>query len=268
MFGRKYLGVAKLGLQENLEYRFNFFTTFIFVLAPLAVHISLWIAVYATGVRTIAGYSFEMMMTYTILGHLLEKFTGEVNIQIKTSADIREGLISRYLVKPIDYFTSEIAILFSNRIIYFVTLIIPYLLVILATRKYFMFNSDPILLLLFVISIFMAIILSFLLNHLLGLLTFWLKEINSLYVFTQSTFSFFAGGYFTLNFLPQGVYDVLMYLPLPYTLFFPTTIYLKKYTLSQIGWHMLIAAAWIVLLFIINKIVWRRGIRRYTSDGI
>ncbi|MHC1683132.1 MAG: ABC transporter permease [Clostridiaceae bacterium] len=270
MFYRKYLGVAKIGLQESLEYRFNFFTTFIFILAPLLVHICLWQAVYGSGVTAeqMAGYSFEMMITYTIVGHLLDKFTCEVNLQLITSAEIREGLISRYLVKPISYFMYDVAILFSNRLIYFITLIVPYSIVVFFSRKIFIFNYNPLMIILFILSIFIAILISFMLNHLIGLATFWLKEVTSLYVFTQSTFAFLAGGYFALDLLPSKVYDLLMMSPFPYILYFPISIYMNKFSLSEILHYLIISIIWMIILFIMNIYVWRRGLKRYTADGI
>lgn len=267
---RKYVAVSKISIQDNMEYRFNFFTTFIFILAPLAVHLSLWYAVYGAGVtaKQMSGYTFEMMMTYTILGHLLDKFTSEVNLQLKTSAEIREGLISRYLIKPIDYFLYDISVLFANRTVYFITLIIPYLAVILVCRNVFLFNFDPLKLFLFVVSIFLAILLSFMVNHLIGLVTFWLQEVTSLYVFTQSTFLFLAGGYFTLDLLPTPIYDFLMNTPFPYMLYFPVALYMNKFSMAEAANCFLVSVIWLIVLTVLNKVVWNLGIRRYTADGI
>ncbi len=267
---RKYLGAVNLGLQENMEYRFNFFTTFIFILAPLIVHICLWVAVYGGGVtaQQMAGYTFEMMMTYTIIGHLLDKFTSEINLQLKTSSEIRDGLISRYLVKPVDYFYLDIASLFANRIVYFLTLSVPYLIVIVITRDYLIFNTNLVILSFFLLSLLMAILLSYMVNHLIGLVTFWLQEVTSLYVFTQSTFLFLAGGYFTLDLLPKSVYEFLMLTPFPYMLYFPITLYMGRYTVMESVYYLGICLVWIIFMFFLNKLVWKLGLKRYTADGI
>lgn len=266
----KYIGAFKIGLQENLQYRFNFFTTFIFIIAPLLVHLFLWTAVYGSGVgpKQMAGYTFSMMMTYTILGHLIDKFTNEVNHQLQVSAEIRDGVINRYILKPMDHLMFETAIVLSHRVIYFVVLILPYLGIIFLARKIFLFNANPLMILFFCINIFIGILLGFLVNHLVALSTFWLKEVTSLYVFTQSTFLFLSGGYFTLDFLPAGAYNILMMTPLPYMLFFPVKIFLGSLSYTDIWRGMLISITWIMLLILINKTVWDLGLRGHNADGL
>ena len=266
----KYLSIMKVSMQDNLEYRFNFFTTFIFMIAPLAVHICLWSTVYGVGVSedNLSNYSYQMMLTYTILGHCLDKFTGDVNLQLRVSSEIRDGVISKYLLLPVSYFNTNVSYLITNRLVYFVTLIIPYLAVIFCFRSQFMFNTEPLYYLVFIVAILMAIFISFMVNHLIALATFWLKDVTSLYVFTQSTFSFLAGGYFTLDLLPAWAFNLLMHTPFPYILYFPVAIYMKKLDPGQIQHYGLIACIWIVILLVLNAIVWKRGVKRYSADGM
>jgi ABC-2 type transport system permease protein len=270
MQSSKYLSIIKISMQDNLEYRFNFFTTFIFMIAPLAVHICLWTTVYGVGVseENLSNYSYQMMITYTILGHCLDKFTVDINQQLRVCNEIQDGVISKYLLLPVSYFNTNVSYLITNRIVYFVTLIIPYLLVIFCFRSQFMFNSDLMYFLIFIIAILAAIFISFMVNHLIALVTFWLKDISSLYVFTQSTFSFLAGGYFTLDLLPTWAFNLLMHTPFPYILYFPVAIYMKKLDLGKIKYYGMIAGIWIVVLLILNSIVWKRGVKKYSADGM
>lgn len=266
----KYLALIKVSMQDNLEYRFNFFTTFIFMIAPLAVHICLWSTVYGVGVskENLSNYSYYMMITYTILGHCLDKFTGDVNLQLRVSAEIRDGVISKYLLLPVSYFKTNVSYLITNRMVYFVTLIIPYLLVIFCFQKQFLFNGSIVYFLIFFIAIQEAIFISFMVNHLIALATFWLKDVSSLYVFTQSTFSFLAGGYFILDLLPGWAFNFLMHTPFPYILYFPVAIYMKKLTLSQVAYYEVVECIWLAILLILNAIVWKRGVKRYSADGM
>ena len=72
---------------------------------------------------------------------------------------------------------------------------------------------------------------------------------------------------FPLNILPPTVGEFLSYTPFPYLLFFPVSIYLNQVTGPALYRGLLIQAFWIGVAFLLAKMVWHRGIKKYGAVG-
>jgi ABC-2 type transport system permease protein len=80
--------------------------------------------------------------------------------------------------------------------------------------------------------------------------------------------NFFSGAYFTLALLPASILKVAMFMPFAYTFYVPTQIYLGKMSISE-GWSgLLVSIVWLFVLYVIIKIIWKRGLKKYDSVGI
>lgn len=97
---RKYYWVFKSEIQNILEYRFNFLSSFLFSLVPLGVNVLLWITVSKNN------SSFEMnigeIISYYLIILVSSNLT-EPSIVSQISKDIRLGDLNKYLVKPCNY---------------------------------------------------------------------------------------------------------------------------------------------------------------------
>lgn len=79
---------------------------------------------------------------------------------------------------------------------------------------------------------------------------------------------FFAGGYFPLSLLPSGFVTVSFFLPFAYSIFVPAQLYLSKIS-PWIGLQGLgVQLVWILILALIIKLVWFKGLKRYEGVGI
>lgn len=92
-----------MGLQEAMEYRFDFVMTLISMIFPVITSVCLWTAVNeSTNSIETTGYTYPQLLLYTILAALMSKlittgFENEIN------EDIKMGGLNKYLVKPISY---------------------------------------------------------------------------------------------------------------------------------------------------------------------
>lgn len=265
----KYIEIVKLQLQDGMVHRFNFFTASFFLALPIVSHLCVWLAMYRAGIteEAMKGYTLPMIITYTLLGHFVDKFSNEVLVQLKVATDIKDGLLSKYLIKPLDSILSEFAIYCANNIVNFITIVWIYIVLIFCYRKTFVFDMNGIKILLSIIYFLNAVFLGFLLNHIIGTFTFWLKEASALYIFTQSTFLFLSGGYIPLDLLPEVVYQFLMFTPFPYLLYFPVSIYVKNYVASEMLIYMMIGFGWSIILFLLDRMLFKKGLEKYTASG-
>ena len=102
---KKYWHVINVGIQNNLTYRFNFLARTLFGLIPLMAILYLWRTIYAgkDAKAIISGYTLAEMISYYLLVTVVDALTAVNEDDWQSAADIKDGNISQFLLKPIDY---------------------------------------------------------------------------------------------------------------------------------------------------------------------
>lgn len=106
----------------------------------------------------------------------------------------------------------------------------------------------------FIIELFFA--------YLLKLYAFWSIDSADSYKVVIRLKKFLAGAYFPLNILPVVFVSVSLYLPFAYSFFVPVQVYLKNYDLSVAWRGLIIEGAWIIILYILIRVSWRKKIEK------
>src|SRR5689334_15665023 len=141
---KKYFHVINIGIQNNLTYRFNFLMRTLFGLIPLVAMLYVWRTIYegkGTG-STVGDYSLAQMISYYLLVTVVDALTAVNEDDWQIATDIKDGNISQFLLKPIDYLTYRFCLFFSGRVTYLAVAFIPLTLFILYLRRYFVFPAD------------------------------------------------------------------------------------------------------------------------------
>lgn len=264
---KKYLHVLNVGIQNTLVYRVNFLFRAFFGLIPLFAVLSLWKAVYSSKQGDVAAYSLPEMISYYLLVAVVDALSAVYDDDWQIAADIKDGQISQFLLKPIDYLTYRFTLFSAGRLIYTAFAIMPIALIIFLQRKNFLPPPDAWTLLLFGCSVVLTALLQFLLSYTMALLAFWFLEIST-FIFIVFAFEYVAGGHlFPLDILPPALAKVLMFTPFPYQMFFPVSIYLGKTSGPSLYSGLFIQAAWVFAAYLMARLMWRRGIRKYSAVG-
>ena len=264
---KKYWHVINIGIQNTLVYRFNFLVRSLFGLIPLFATISLWRAIYAGQEKEIAGYSLAQMISYYLIVTIVDSLTAVSEDDWQIAADIKDGNISQFLLKPIDYLRYRLCLFLAGRMIYTVVAFLPVTLFIVSQRQYFMLPADWTTFGLFTLSVALTACLQFFLSYTLALLAFWLLEVSTI-IFIVFAFEYIAGGHlFPLDILPPLVSKILFFTPFPYQLFFPVSIYIGKTTGNALVHGLAVQALWVLASYVLARFVWSRGLRKYSAVG-
>ena len=264
---RKYWHVVNIGIQNTLVYRVNFLFRSVFALIPLFATISLWRAIYAGKGESVAGYTLAQMISYYLIVTIVDALTGVTEDDWQIAADIKDGRISQFLLKPIDYLTYRFCLFGAGRLVYMAVALIPVTLFIVSLRNYFVLPAGWSTLGWFSVSLVMTAALQFLISYTLALLAFWLLEIST-FIFIVFAFEYIAGGHlFPLDILPPAAAKVLAFTPFPYQMFFSVSIYVGKVTGAALYKGLLIQAMWVVIAYFLARFMWNRGIRKYSAVG-
>ncbi len=264
---KKYWHVINIGIQNTLTYRMNFLFRCVFGFVPLLATIALWRAIYDGRTDTISGYSLAGMISYYLVLTIVDALTAVNEDDWQIATDIKDGNISQFLLKPIDFLGYRLCLFGAGRLVYMVVAIVPTTLFVLWFREDFSLPAAAATFGYFLLSVVMTGLLQFFLSYTMALLAFWMQEVSTV-IFILFAFEYIASGHlFPLDILPPAVEQVLRFTPFPYQLYFPVSIWLGRTTGAAVGQGLLIQAAWVVAAYLLARWVWSRGIRKYSAVG-
>src|SRR5256885_73271 len=249
---KKYWHVINIGIQNNLTYRFNFLARTVFGLIPLIAVLYVWRTIYAgKGSGSMVGsYSLPEMVSYYLLATIVDALTAVNEDDWQIAADIKDGNISQFLLKPIDYLWYRFCLFLSGRVTYLAVTAIPLALFILCLRQYFVLPPDWLAFGLFLFSVMLTALLQFFMSYTMAMLAFWVLEVST-FIFILFAFEYLASGHlFPLDILPPWLERVLFFTPFPYQLYFPVSIYMGKTTGKDLLFGLLIQAAWVFAAYL------------------
>lgn len=263
----KYAHVLNIGIQNQLVYRVNFLFRACFGLLPLIAMISIWRTIYAGQEQGVAGYTLAQMISYYLVVTIVDMLTAVNEDDWQIAADIRDGNISQFLVKPIDYLRYRLCLFFAGRLIYTVVALLPVGIFIAVQREYFVVPADAATLGWFMLSVVMTALLQFFTSYAMALLAFWVLEVST-FIFILFAFEYIAGGHlFPLDILPPLLAKILSFTPFPYQLYFPVSIYVGRTTGAALYQGLVTQFAWLVVAYLFARFMWARGIRKYAAVG-
>ena len=266
---KKYWHVINIGFQNNLQYRFNYLTRTLFSFIPLLAMLSLWRTIYAGNERAGEqnGFSQEQMIFYYLLVAVVDVFTAVNEDDWQIAADIREGNISQFLLKPIDYLWYRLCLFLSGRIAFVTLALLPLAAFLFYFRHYVQLPASVTAWMVFPVSLVLTALLQFFISYAMAMLAFWLLEISTL-IFILFAFEYLASGHlFPLDILPAGLKQILFCTPFPYQLYFPIQIYLGKVAGLELWRGLLIQSLWVLVAYAFARAMWRRGIKKYSAFG-
>jgi len=266
---RKYWHVLVVGLQNNLTYRFNFLARALFGLIPLIALLYVWRTIYAgkEAGATVGTYTLTQMISYYLLTTVVDALTAVNEDDWQIAADIKDGNISQFILKPIDYLRYRLMLFAAGRVAYLGVAFLPLTLFILALRQHFIIPADPGTLAPFACSVVLTALLQFFISYTMAMLAFWVLEVST-FIFIVFAFEYIASGHlFPIDILPEGIQQVLFLSPFPYQLYFPISIYMEKVQGADLVKGLMAQAAWVIAAYVCARFAWRRGIRRYSAVG-
>lgn len=252
---------------EYFVYRLNFFLWRFRNVVFLLSLIFFWQAVYQQR-GEIFGYHQNQMLTYVVGMAVLRAIifgtrTADLAGMIKSGE-----LVGRFLLRPWNvtqaFFFRDLAPKLLD-----ITFGLAELFLLIKIFHLPLFISSSYLNLL---SFFLAMVVSFLLYFFLSLsfslIAFWVDNVWApRWLFGVIFLEFMSGVFFPLDVLPSGLVKIINLTPFPYLLYFPLKIYLGQVDFSEARRILLIMLAWLIIIVLLVKELWRRGLKVYSSYG-
>jgi ABC-2 type transport system permease protein len=264
---KTYWHIFNIGIQNTLTYRVNFLVRAVFNIVPLMAFIVLWRAIYADKTGPIAGYTLAQMISYYLLVTVIEATTSVTEDDWQIATDIKDGHISQFLTRPMDYLHYRLWLFFSGRAVYTLAAFVPVSLFVLWNHEYLLAPPSATAFGVFLLSLALSALLQFFLSYLIAMLAFWVVEIST-FVFILLAFERLASGQmFPLDILPGWLSGALMWTPFPYAIFYPASIYMGGISGAALYQGLGMQVFWVCATYVLARTVWRQGLKTYTVVG-
>jgi ABC-2 type transport system permease protein len=120
-------------------------------------------------------------------------------------------------------------------------------------------------LLLFLLVVQLAFALRFLIQYTLALMAFWTERASAIEEFWMLFYLFLSGLIAPLEVFPPIVKTIALYTPFPYLINFPASILVGIPV--NVGQGLLVMLGWSIFFGLINRLLWRQGLRQYSGMG-
>jgi ABC-2 type transport system permease protein len=269
--------ILRTCISERLTYRADFAFATLVRFLPIVTQIFLWGAVYAgASSGTLNGYTYRNMVAYALLVMVGRAFSSMPGLASGIARDVRDGTIKKYLTQPVDMLAYLFWARVAHKLVYYAVATAPFVLVFYLCRGFFDQSPDLLTIAAFAYALILAFLIGFLLECVIGLISFWFLEVSSLiFIFMMANY-FLSGHMVPLDWLP-GLFQSeggraiarqgMALLPFQFMAYTPAAIMLGKIEgtacLTQLG----IGTAWVLILWGANRLMFARGVRRYSAFG-
>ncbi len=226
----------------------------------------IWLSL-ASKTGNFAGYTSVELATYVFGVSILKSVIWGPHLD-RTAQEINEGIFSKYLCMPVNFaayvFFKELA----ERIIYFFASMLEVIIFVALLKANLFFQDNVKILLYFIIAVILANLLYFILSFLVNLMAFWSREASGPLFLFKWILEFTSGEFYPLNIVWNSLFIFLAFLPFAYILFYPMMIYLGRLNDIQIFKIFGIQILWIISFGVLAYFVWKKGLRKYSGEGI
>nr|WP_229360813.1 ABC-2 family transporter protein [Fuerstiella marisgermanici] len=259
--------ILRTAMEERLVYRGDFAFATLVRFLPIVTQVFLWNAIFAgDNQRVMNGYSYPSMVSYYLLVMVARAFSSMPGLSTGIAASVRDGSVRKYLLQPVDMLDYLFWHRVAHKIVYYAVATGPFALVFWLCRDYLPGWPEPKVALACACSLAMAFLIGFLIESLIGLISFWFLEVSSL-IFIYMMMSYFLSGHMIpLEWIAEWI-PWVYYLPFKYLAYFPAAILLGRVPADSLAAELSIQALWIVVLFAANRIAFHYGVRRYGAFG-
>lgn len=259
--------ILRTAMEERLVYRGDFAFATLVRFLPIITQIFLWHAIYAGDITSeMNGYRYPGMVSYFLLVMVARAFSSMPGLANGIAMSVRDGSVRKYLLQPVDMLDYLFWHRVAHKLVYYIVAMGPFLLVFYLCRDYLPGWPAPEVAAAWVCSLVMAFLTGFLIEALIGLVSFWFLEVSSL-IFIYMMMSYFLSGHMIpLEWIDPWI-PWVHYLPFKYLAYFPAAIMLGKVPQDTLLFELGIQAAWIVVLLFLNRLAFKLGVRRYGAFG-
>jgi len=233
------------------------------VLEPL-VYLIVWSIVSNNQGGSLGDYTTRQFAAYYLLLMLINQVT-YTWVMYEFDYLIREGSLSFALLKPVHPIHSHIADNMSSKLITF-----PVVLIVAAGLSVVFHPSlspTPWAIAIFFLALILAFAVRFLLEWTLALMAFWTTRVSAINQIYFVVMLFLSGQFAPLTLLPFPIQVIAYLLPFRWLISFPIELISGRLSPEEAFIGIGAQSAWLVISYLLFRVVWQAGIKNYSAVG-
>ncbi|BFT70569.1 ABC transporter permease [Paenibacillus sp. P36] len=265
LFWQKYRVLLRVEWAVMFAYRSESLIWMVGAFIQPLVSMAVWLSI--SNNQAIGGYDAHDYMVYFLGVLVVDRLTSTWDVW-ELDASIQDGSLSSKLVRPFHPVHWSI----SQNLVYklfFAFLLIPAWVIAAALFPILRLTISLEIILLFLCAIVVSSAIRFLIGFEFGLFAFWTNRATAIYSLYEGFHLFLAGRIAPLSMFPSWVEKVAAWLPFYGTVGFPVELLVGKIEVGSpvILQNFAIQLAWLILLFVTFRLLWRKGIKKYGAVG-
>lgn len=262
---KKYFTVTKKAFLAITMFRFNFVFTAIGNMLYITIIYFLWNSIYSSGARKLNGMDFNQVFVYLAVASTFF-FLFATWVEWDMSEEVIEGSMVMNLVKPMDLQLFKLSASLGYVLINLLTVTIPTFLFILLV-----FRADiPVGLntLFFIPSLILAYLIKFNIDFFVGLMCFYNESTWGMSSAKDSIIALLSGSVIPISFFPDALKTVVNLLPFQAIYNIPLSMLITgNSTVPSYIRSLTVQLLWVIVLFGINRLFYRKAIKVVTVNG-
>ena len=263
----KYFYVFKLNFLTAMHFRFDsVFGLFMGNVGTLITMI-FWLVIFnSSGNGELNGYSSNDIVTFFVVSGL---FSGMIlsGGGFELSGLIKRGGLSQMLLRPYNISLHLYWKNLSGAGHGFINQSILLLIVVPFFKDYLTWELSLVSSIFLVAYMIVATVISFQVWILFGKLAFWMEQSTAVMYSFAVILNFLSGMFMPLDFFPKWSISFLEIFPFSAFTYIPAKIYMNHLSPSRVIVLLMVHVGWIGILAVINSIVWKKGVKKYTAVG-
>lgn len=266
---RTYLPFASNELKSQLAYRGAFYIWAFISMFGSFISYFLWMAIYGSSESGVIGNLTQNEMVVYIFMVYITSSMVSISLSTWVGYDVVEGRVALNLIKPIDYRASLIARALGNMIY---RLLVPGIFIWIGLELYkSFFLGMPFVSLSTLVAYICSVLLSFLIYVLFdfcfGMVAFFTTYIFGLRMAKSALMSFLTGQLIPISLFPEFAQNLFEFLPFSSMVYTPVMVYLGKYTGTDLAIALGKQTFWVVFLYWLGSLIWKRVTKRLVVLG-
>jgi ABC-2 type transport system permease protein len=253
----------KIGVKKSLALKYVFISEILSTIFGIFILFLIWWVIFTSlGLKELHGYKLEDLVIYYSIVNLIHLFTYNLSdFTWKFYYLVKDGTLSNYLTKPWNLIVIIIGEGLGYSLLFLLFALFIFVILVLI-KGYSLIN-----LLLFLILVLFITFFHIAARLTIAFLSFWLEDLWFATELYSLIVGFLSGLIIPITFYPLWLQKIIDWLPFKYIYFYPTELITKGTDINSFIKAIAILTISGVLLLIVAKILWNKGIKKYNAYG-
>ncbi len=259
-----YATSMKTAIITQFQYRVSNYFYMIGMITEPVIYLVVWSTVARAQGGTVGGISAGGFAAYYIVWTLVRNMN-IVFTPFGWESRIRDGQLAGLLLRPLHPIHYDIAY-FAGWKIVVIILWLP-IAAVLTLIFHPTLSVTPLGIGVFLVAIWGAYLIRTLALWMLGMITFWTTRVSAVYNLYFALELLLSGKLVPLALLPGWAQSISNFLPFQWTFNFPIESLVGQLSAAQLFVGLGMQALWIGAGWVLLQLMWRSGVRRFSSVG-